>query len=322
MRRERAEREREESEIRKGPWKAEEDEVLINHVKKYGPRDWSSIRSKGLLQRTGKSCRLRWVNKLRPNLKNGCKFSLEEERIVIDLQALFGNKWARIATYLPGRTDNDVKNFWSSRQKRLARILKSPSKTQHHNKTGNGNGKQPLVQHVSPLQAENFSSPVEVASPIMAQPCSSSYMESFEMVKMFQLPELGTTDLINFDASITQLEFPRKAENPSMDIESESQNPFPQLPQLEPDLALSPESQELIARLEDPSFVEVFGPRDLLELGTGENLSIDLPVLEVQESYASNETKESVNTVTPDTFLDDFPTDMFDHIESLSPSDW
>ncbi|XP_060964162.1 transcription factor DUO1 isoform X2 [Cannabis sativa] len=112
--------------IRKGPWKAEEDEVLINHVNKYGPRDWSSIRSKGLLQRTGKSCRLRWVNKLRPNLKNGCKFSLEEERVVIELQAQFGNKWARIATYLPGRTDNDVKNFWSSRQKRQARILQTP----------------------------------------------------------------------------------------------------------------------------------------------------------------------------------------------------
>uniref|UniRef100_A0A6N2L7W3 MYB transcription factor n=1 Tax=Salix viminalis TaxID=40686 RepID=A0A6N2L7W3_SALVM len=112
-------------EIRKGPWKAEEDEVLIKHVKKYGPRDWSSIRSKGLLQRTGKSCRLRWVNKLRPNLKHGCKFSAEEERVVIDLQAEFGNKWARIATYLPGRTDNDVKNFWSSRQKRLARILQT-----------------------------------------------------------------------------------------------------------------------------------------------------------------------------------------------------
>jgi len=55
--------------VRKGPWNTEEDEVLLHHVKKYGPRDWSSIRSKGLLQRTGKSCRLRWVNKLRPNLK-------------------------------------------------------------------------------------------------------------------------------------------------------------------------------------------------------------------------------------------------------------
>lgn len=59
-------------EIRKGPWKAEEDEVLINHVNKYGPRYWSSIRSKGLLQRTGNSCRVRWFNKLRPNLKKYC----------------------------------------------------------------------------------------------------------------------------------------------------------------------------------------------------------------------------------------------------------
>ena len=71
-------------EMKKGPWKAEEDEVLINHVKKYGPKDWSSIRSKGLLRRTGKSCRLRWVNKLRPDLKKyvcacvfwTCKFGL------------------------------------------------------------------------------------------------------------------------------------------------------------------------------------------------------------------------------------------------------
>lgn len=55
--------------MRKGPWMAEEDAVLLEHVRAHGPCDWSSIRSKGLLPRTGKSCRLRWVNKLRPNLK-------------------------------------------------------------------------------------------------------------------------------------------------------------------------------------------------------------------------------------------------------------
>ncbi|CAL5005286.1 unnamed protein product [Urochloa decumbens] len=112
--------------VRKGPWAPEEDEVLMRHVQEHGPREWSSIRSKGLLPRTGKSCRLRWVNKLRPDLKTGCKFSAEEERVVIDLQAQFGNKWAKIATYLHGRTDNDVKNFWSTRQKRLARLLRAP----------------------------------------------------------------------------------------------------------------------------------------------------------------------------------------------------
>ncbi|MFS8032477.1 putative transcription factor MYB-HB-like family [Helianthus anomalus] len=109
-------------EIKKGPWKTEEDEVLMKHVKDYGAKEWSSIRSKGLLQRTGKSCCLRWVNKLRPVVivVDG-DWGLEKfwflcncvmlERTVIELQGQFGNKWARIATYLPGRTDNDVKNF-------------------------------------------------------------------------------------------------------------------------------------------------------------------------------------------------------------------
>ncbi|KAH6556833.1 hypothetical protein KP509_1Z152300 [Ceratopteris richardii] len=113
--------------LRKGPWMPEEDEILVEYVNQYGPRDWSSIRSKGLLPRTGKSCRLRWVNKLKPDLKSGCKFSPEEEKLVVEMQAKLGNKWAKIASYLPGRTDNDVKNFWSTRQKRLLRALQRPA---------------------------------------------------------------------------------------------------------------------------------------------------------------------------------------------------
>ncbi|EFJ35126.1 hypothetical protein SELMODRAFT_80215, partial [Selaginella moellendorffii] len=79
--------------LRKGPWMPEEDEVLLEYVRQYGPRDWSSIRSKGLLPRTGKSCRLRWVNKLKPDLKRylGCKFSPEEEKMVVKMQSKLGN---------------------------------------------------------------------------------------------------------------------------------------------------------------------------------------------------------------------------------------
>lgn len=73
--------------------------------------------------------------------KSGVKFSSEEERTVIDLQAQFGNKWAKIATFLPGRTDNDVKNFWSSRQKRLARILHNASSSSSTSSSSNNNNK-------------------------------------------------------------------------------------------------------------------------------------------------------------------------------------
>ena len=84
---------------------------------------------------------------------SGVKFSAEEERIVIDLQAQFGNKWAKIATYLPGRTDNDVKNFWSSRQKRLARILQTPASSSSSSSNRSQRNKHvPAIHDVPPFE--------------------------------------------------------------------------------------------------------------------------------------------------------------------------
>lgn len=129
-------------ELKKGPWTAAEDAILIEYVNKHGEGNWNALQKRSVLARCGKSCRLRWTNHLRPNLKKG-NFSAEEERIIVELHAQFGNKWARMAARLPGRTDNDIKNFWNTRTKRLLRhrlplyppeiLPQNPPSPQHDN---------------------------------------------------------------------------------------------------------------------------------------------------------------------------------------------
>ncbi|XP_021719387.1 transcription factor MYB41-like [Chenopodium quinoa] len=108
--------------LKKGPWTSEEDQKLIDYIQKYGPGNWRSLPMKAGLERCGKSCRLRWANYLRPDIKRG-RFSFEEEETIIQLHSILGNKWSAIAARLPGRTDNEIKNYWNTHiRKKLLRM--------------------------------------------------------------------------------------------------------------------------------------------------------------------------------------------------------
>nr|WKU60899.1 MYB113 [Loropetalum chinense var. rubrum] len=133
--------------VRKGSWTAEEDELLRKCIVKYGEGNWYRIPLRAGLNRCRKSCRLRWLNYLRPDIKRG-EFTLDEVDLIIRLHKLLGNRWTLIAGRLPGRTANDVKNYWNTHLCKK-HVLQQDSKLENAQKTMITNVIKPRPRKVS-----------------------------------------------------------------------------------------------------------------------------------------------------------------------------
>ncbi|XP_008244325.1 PREDICTED: transcription factor MYB90-like [Prunus mume] len=160
--------------VRKGAWTREEDDLLRQCIEKQGEGKWHQVPYKAGLSRCRKSCRLRWLNYLKPNIKRG-DFTEDEVDLIIRLHKLLGNRWSLIAGRLPGRTANDVKNYWNTRLRTDSRLKKLKDKTQETIKiivirpqprsfiksSNCFSSKEPILDHIQTV--ENFSTPSQTS---------------------------------------------------------------------------------------------------------------------------------------------------------------
>ncbi|XP_010251229.1 PREDICTED: myb-related protein 340-like [Nelumbo nucifera] len=158
-----------EPEVRKGPWTMEEDLILMNYIGNHGEGEWNSLARSAGLKRTGKSCRLRWLNYLKPDVRRG-NITAEEQLLIMELHARWGNRWSKIAKHLPGRTDNEIKNYWRTKiRKHIKEAENNPSQSSEIN-----------PEQTTSSQVSSDANAVE--------PCSPTYTGNLQEAWMGALP--------------------------------------------------------------------------------------------------------------------------------------
>nr|XP_043629640.1 transcription factor RAX2-like [Erigeron canadensis] len=187
--------------LKRGPWSPEEDSILRNHIQNHGTGgNWISLPHKAGLKRCGKSCRLRWLNYLRPDIKLG-GFTEEEDDIISSLYANIGSRWSVIASHLEGRTDNDVKNHWNTKLKK--KLMASHNSTITTTTTSS-------VTSINPMQfgsTPTFLPKQEVVDHIPHIVNNNNHIVDYYMTTDYQQPMISSSyscGLINVNSSSSQ----------------------------------------------------------------------------------------------------------------------
>ncbi|VVA92470.1 unnamed protein product [Arabis nemorensis] len=204
------------AEQRKGPWTLEEDTLLTNYISHNGEGRWNLLAKSSGLKRTGKSCRLRWLNYLKPDIKRG-NLTPQEQLLILELHTKWGNRWSKIAQYLPGRTDNEIKNYWRTRVQKQARQLNIDSNSHKFVEAVRSLWVPRLIHKMKDNTYTNTkASPPDSLGPILQDKgfthesgfnnidCSTSISMSQDLHKISQfmdLSDLETTSSLYFDGS-------------------------------------------------------------------------------------------------------------------------
>ncbi|KAJ8749327.1 hypothetical protein K2173_018811 [Erythroxylum novogranatense] len=173
--------------VRKGAWSKEEDDKLKAYIEKYGHWNWRELPKFAGLSRCGKSCRLRWMNYLRPDVKHG-NYNKEEDDLIMQLHEQIGNKWSAIAAKLPGRTDNEIKNYWHTHLKKRVKQNKSKSNMREQSSQTSGTGISMSIEEVESVRVDTPSHTILESSPLSPE----AYCTMFSQLRFDSAPKTAS----------------------------------------------------------------------------------------------------------------------------------